>query len=64
MAASSVYFGVRLCGKIITTNFFYGPRHCLEAWHINMSHHFFNQDEGIDDKTLVILLADDVMLLK
>ena len=27
--------------KVITTNNRYGQRLCLEAWHINMSNHYF-----------------------
>jgi hypothetical protein len=32
--------------KVITTNNRYGQRLCLEAWHINMSHHALNRDDG------------------
>ena len=32
--------------KVITTNNRYGQRLCLEAWHINMSHHALNGDDG------------------
>jgi hypothetical protein len=32
--------------KVITTNKRYGQRLCLEAWHINMSHHALNKDYG------------------
>jgi hypothetical protein len=32
--------------KVITTNNRYGQRLCLEAWHINMSHHALNKDDG------------------
>jgi hypothetical protein len=28
------------------TNNRYGQRLCLEAWHINMSHHALNRDDG------------------
>ena len=42
-------FGVRneiARSKVITTNNRYGQRLCLEAWHINMSHHALNRDDG------------------
>jgi hypothetical protein len=32
--------------KVITTNNRYGQRLCLEAWHINMSNHALNRDDG------------------
>jgi hypothetical protein len=32
--------------KVITTNNRYGQRPCLEAWHINMSNHALNRDDG------------------
>jgi hypothetical protein len=32
--------------KVITTNNRYGERLCLEAWHINMSNHALNRDDG------------------
>ena len=32
--------------KVITTNNRYGQRLCLEAWHINMSHHALNRDDS------------------
>jgi hypothetical protein len=32
--------------KLITTNNRYGQRRCLEAWHINMSNHALNRDDG------------------
>jgi hypothetical protein len=32
--------------KVITTNNRYGQRLCLEAWHINMSNHALNGDDG------------------
>ena len=32
--------------KVITTNNRYGQRLCLEAWHINMSLHALNRDDG------------------
>ena len=34
--------------KVITTNNRYGQRlcACLEAWHINMSNHALNRDDG------------------
>ena len=32
--------------KVITTNTRYGQRLCLEAWHINMSNHALNRDDG------------------
>jgi hypothetical protein len=31
---------------LITTNNRYGQRLCLEAWHINMSRHALNRDDG------------------
>jgi hypothetical protein len=32
--------------KVITTNNRYGQRLCLEAWHINISNHALNRDDG------------------
>ena len=32
--------------KVITTNNRYGQRLWLEAWHINMSNHALNRDDG------------------
>jgi hypothetical protein len=32
--------------KVITTNNRYGQRLCLEAWHMNMSNHALNRDDG------------------
>ena len=32
--------------KVITTNNRYGQRLCLETWHINMSNHALNRDDG------------------
>ena len=32
--------------KVITTNNRYGQRLWLEEWHINMSNHAFNRDDG------------------
>ena len=32
--------------KVITTNNRYDQRRCLEAWHINMSNHALNRDDG------------------
>jgi hypothetical protein len=32
--------------KVINTNNRYGQRLCLEAWHINMSNHALNRDDG------------------
>ena len=32
--------------KVITTNNCYAQRLCLEAWHINMSNHALNRDDG------------------
>ena len=32
--------------KVIPTNNRYGQRLCLEAWHINMSNHALNRDDG------------------
>jgi hypothetical protein len=32
--------------KVITTNNRYGQRLSLEAWHINMSNHALNRDDG------------------
>ena len=32
--------------KVITTNNRYGQRLCLQAWHINMSNHALNRDDG------------------
>jgi hypothetical protein len=32
--------------KLITTNNRYGQRRSLEEWHINMSNHALNRDDG------------------
>ena len=32
--------------KVITTNNRYGERLCLEGWHINVSNHALNRDDG------------------
>ena len=32
--------------KVITTKNLYGQRRCLVAWHINMSSHALNRDDG------------------
>jgi hypothetical protein len=41
------YLNVNLFNsKVITTNNRYGQRLCLEAWHINMSNHALNRDDG------------------
>ena len=36
----AAYLYARLLGKV------YGQRLCLEAWHINMSNHALNRDDG------------------
>jgi hypothetical protein len=45
------------------TNNRYGQRRCLEAWHINMSDHALNRDDGdyLPEEYICILLADDVI---
>ena len=48
--------------KVITTNYRYGQRLCLEAWHINMSNHALNRDEvPICQRNICISLAGDVI---
>jgi hypothetical protein len=32
--------------EVITTNNRYGQRLCIETWHINMSNHALNRDDG------------------
>ena len=50
--------------KVITTNNRYGQRLCLEAWHINMSHHALNRDDGAylpEEYCICIFLPGDVI---
>ena len=49
--------------KVISTNKRYDQRRCLETWHLNMSNHALNKEDGayLSEEYTFILLADDVM---